>query len=73
MVRAYGVSSPSLHLVSMSCDPAYRFSIDGHRHAIMEANGISVQPLLLVRRTELEFSPVSQTGQRHSAVVTRYS
>jgi FtsP/CotA-like multicopper oxidase with cupredoxin domain len=34
-----------LRLVSISCDPAYTFSIDSHPLTIIEADGINVQPL----------------------------
>ncbi|KAF8629510.1 hypothetical protein AX17_005636 [Amanita inopinata Kibby_2008] len=32
-------------LVSISCDPNYTFSIDGHNLTVIEADGISVQPV----------------------------
>ncbi|KAG6875491.1 hypothetical protein C0992_003629, partial [Termitomyces sp. T32_za158] len=32
-------------LVSMSCDPNYVFSIDGHTMTIIEVDGVNVQPL----------------------------
>ncbi|RDB27747.1 Laccase-2 [Hypsizygus marmoreus] len=32
-------------LVSISCDPNFTFSIDGHNMTIIEADGISVQPV----------------------------
>ncbi|KAF9444257.1 multicopper oxidase [Macrolepiota fuliginosa MF-IS2] len=32
-------------LVSISCDPNYKFSIDGHTMTIIEVDGINVQPL----------------------------
>jgi FtsP/CotA-like multicopper oxidase with cupredoxin domain len=34
-----------LRVVSISCDPAYVFSIDGHQLSIIEVDGINVQPL----------------------------
>jgi FtsP/CotA-like multicopper oxidase with cupredoxin domain len=34
-----------LRLVSISCDPAYNFSIDSHQLTIIEADGINVQQL----------------------------
>jgi iron transport multicopper oxidase len=34
-----------LRLVSISCDPAYTFSIDSHPLTIIEVDGINVQPL----------------------------
>jgi iron transport multicopper oxidase len=34
-----------LRLVSISCDPAYNFSIDGHQMSVIEVDGTNVQPL----------------------------
>ncbi|KAH9968472.1 Cupredoxin [Lactifluus volemus] len=34
-------------LVSISCDPNFTFSIDGHNMTVIEADGISTQPLLV--------------------------
>ncbi|KAH9968477.1 laccase [Lactifluus volemus] len=34
-------------LVSISCDPNFMFSIDGHNMTVIEADGISTQPLLV--------------------------
>jgi len=34
-----------LRIVSISCDPNYDFSIDGHHMSIIEVDGINVQPL----------------------------
>ena len=34
-----------LRLVSISCDPGYNFSIDGHQMSVIEVDGTSVQPL----------------------------
>ena len=34
-------------LVSISCDPNFRFSIDGHRMTVIEADGMNVKPLLI--------------------------
>ncbi|TFK20274.1 laccase 2 precursor [Coprinopsis marcescibilis] len=34
-------------LVSISCDPNYVFSIDGHTMTIIEADGINTQPLIV--------------------------
>ncbi|EAU89560.1 laccase 3 [Coprinopsis cinerea okayama7 len=34
-------------LVSLSCDPFYTFSIDGHSMTIIEADGISTEPLIV--------------------------
>ncbi|KAI0248016.1 laccase [Lactifluus subvellereus] len=36
-----------LRLVSISCDPAYDFSIDGHDLTIIEVDGNNVQPLVV--------------------------
>jgi FtsP/CotA-like multicopper oxidase with cupredoxin domain len=33
-----------LRLVSMSCDPNFVFSIDGHNLTVIEADGVSLQP-----------------------------
>jgi len=48
-----------LRLVSISCDPAYDFSIDGHQLTVIEADGENVQPvtvdsLEIFAGTELE-------------------
>ena len=32
-------------LVSISCDPNYTFSIDGHPLTVIEADGVSTQPV----------------------------
>ena len=40
-------NSYRLRLVSISCDPAYNFSIDGHQLTIIESDGINVQPLVI--------------------------
>nr|VWP02110.1 Uncharacterized protein [Ganoderma boninense] len=32
-------------LVSLSCDPAYTFSIDGHELTVIEADGVETQPV----------------------------
>jgi iron transport multicopper oxidase len=32
-------------LVSISCDPSFTFSIDGHQMTIIEVEGVNVQPL----------------------------
>ena len=34
-------------LVSISCDPAYNFSIDSHQLTVIEADGINVKPLVV--------------------------
>ncbi|KAI0278401.1 laccase [Russula aff. rugulosa BPL654] len=51
-----------LRLVSISCDPAYNFSIDSHQLTIIEADGINVQPLTV---DSLEIF----AGQRYSVVL----
>ncbi|KAF8474377.1 laccase [Russula ochroleuca] len=50
-------------LVSISCDPGFRFSIDGHQMTVIEADGTSLQPLVV---DSLEIF----AGQRYSVVVT---
>jgi len=34
-------------LISMSCDPNFTFSIDGHNMTVIEVDGNNVQPLLV--------------------------
>jgi iron transport multicopper oxidase len=34
-----------MRLVSLSCDPNYTFSIDGHTMTIIEVDGVAHQPL----------------------------
>lgn len=34
-----------LRLVSLSCDPSFTFSIDGHQLTVIEADGVETQPL----------------------------
>jgi len=34
-------------LISISCDPNFTFSIDGHKLTIIEADGENVQPLVV--------------------------
>ena len=34
-------------LVSISCDPNFTFSIDGHNMTVIEVEGTNVQPLLI--------------------------
>ena len=41
------MKSYRLRLVSISCDPAYKFSIDGHQLTVIEVDGTNVQPLLV--------------------------
>jgi iron transport multicopper oxidase len=49
-------------LVSMSCDSYFDFSIDGHKMTIIEADGISTQPLIVD-------SIRIHAGQRYSFVL----
>ncbi|KAF8159248.1 yellow laccase [Crassisporium funariophilum] len=50
-------------LISISCDPNYVFSIDGHTMTIIEVDGVSVQPLVVD-------SIQIFVGQRYSFVLT---
>ncbi|KAL0946355.1 hypothetical protein HGRIS_012588 [Hohenbuehelia grisea] len=50
-------------LVSISCDPRFMFSIDGHQLTIIEADGVNTQPLTVDR---LDIA----AGQRYSVVLT---
>jgi iron transport multicopper oxidase len=69
-------------LVSISCDPSYTFSIDGHRLTIIEADGENTKPLTvdsihiftgketaIASKMRLTSLPAS-LGQRYSVVVT---
>ena len=49
-------------LVSISCDPNYTFSIDGHDMKVIEADGISTKPLTV---DQIQIF----AGQRYSFVV----
>jgi Multicopper oxidase len=40
-------NSYRFRLVSISCDPSYVFSIDGHQMTVIEVEGTNVQPLLV--------------------------
>ncbi len=40
-------SSYRFRLVSLSCDPNYVFSIDGHNMTIIETDSINTQPLVV--------------------------
>ena len=42
-----GYISYRFRLVSISCDPSFMFSIDGHKMTIIEVEGENVQPLLV--------------------------
>ncbi|KAG9316053.1 laccase [Chiua virens] len=50
-------------VISMSCDPWFNFTIDGHRMTIIEADGSEVQPV------QVDSIPIF-AGQRYSVVVT---
>ena len=50
-------------VVSMSCDPSFNFTIDGHRMTIIEVDGNEVEPV------EVDSIPIL-AGQRYSVVVT---
>jgi Multicopper oxidase len=41
------VDSYRFRLVSISCDPNFTFSIDGHEMTIIEVDGNNVQPLVV--------------------------
>ncbi|KAH9059206.1 laccase [Lactarius vividus] len=51
-----------LRLVSISCEPAFTFSIDGHQLTIIEVDGVNHQPLLV---DSLQIF----AGQRYSVVL----
>ena len=40
-------NSYRLRLVSISCEPAFNFSIDGHQFTIIEVDGVNNQPLVV--------------------------
>ena len=40
-------NSYRFRLVSISCDPSFVFSIDGHQMTVIEVEGTNVQPLLI--------------------------
>ncbi|PPQ90322.1 hypothetical protein CVT25_007724 [Psilocybe cyanescens] len=50
-------------LVSISCDPNFTFSIDGHAMTIIEADGVNTQPLVVD-------SIQIFSGQRYSFILT---
>ena len=52
-----------LRVVSISCDPFFNFTIDGHRMTIIEVDGTEVQPV------EVDSIPIL-VGQRYSVVIT---
>ena len=49
-------------LISISCDPNYNFTIDGHDMTIIEADGQNTKPLTVDKLTLF-------AGQRYSFVV----
>jgi iron transport multicopper oxidase len=51
-----------LRLVSISCEPAYKFSVDRHSLTIIEVDGINVKPL------EVDSLQIF-AGQRYSVVL----
>lgn len=56
-------SSYRFRLVSLSCDPNYTFSIDGHNLTIIEVDGVNTQPYVVD-------SIQIFAGQRYSFVVS---
>jgi FtsP/CotA-like multicopper oxidase with cupredoxin domain len=50
-----------LRIVSISCEPAFTFSIDGHQLTIIEADSNNVRPLLV---DSLEIFPGKQIQGR---------
>ena len=55
-------SSYRFRLVSVSCDPNFTFSIDGHSLTVIEADGQNTDPLTVNSLTIF-------AGQRYSVVV----
>ena len=51
-----------MRLISLSCDPFYTFSIDGHSMTVIEADGVNTQPLLVNNITIF-------AGQRYSFIL----
>lgn len=51
-----------IRLISMSCDPLYTFSIDGHEMTIIEADGVNTEPLFVNNITIF-------AGQRYSFIL----
>lgn len=66
-------------LISISCDPAFNFSIDGHQMTVIEVEGTNTQPLLIDSLQIFVGASVFirlfvmiidvKTGQRYSVVV----
>ncbi|KAG2095736.1 laccase [Suillus discolor] len=52
-----------LRLIGMSCDPSFKFSIDGHNLTVIETDGILTEPLLV---DSLRIF----AGQRYSVILT---
>jgi iron transport multicopper oxidase len=52
-------------VVSISCDPSFIFSIDGHQLTVIEVDGVETQPLII---DSLEIF----AGQRYSLVVRHF-
>ena len=40
-------NSYRFRLISISCDPHFTFSIDGHQMTVIEVEGTNVQPLVV--------------------------
>nr|AUK50745.1 laccase 2 [Peniophora sp. CBMAI 1063] len=51
-----------MRLISLSCDPNFEFSIDGHNMTIIEVEGVNVQPLVV---DQIQI----YAGQRYSFVL----
>ena len=51
-----------MRLVSISCDPNYTFSIDGHNMTVIEADGVNHEPVTVDSIT-------IYAGQRYSFIV----
>jgi iron transport multicopper oxidase len=51
-----------MRLISMSCDPNFQFSVDGHNLTVIEADGELTEPLVV---DQLQIS----AGQRYSVVL----
>ena len=70
-----------LRLISISCDPSFTFSIDGHTLNVIEVEGTNVQPLMVDSLEIFAGACVDyfyflvvlidgETGQRYSVVVS---
>ena len=57
------VHSYRFRLISLSCDPFYTFSIDGHNMTIIEADAVNTQPHTVDSIDIL-------AGQRYSFIVS---